>query len=47
MVWECQKAIWLCTLSQVRGRLAESKTLCMQRNFKRENRETPSLLTKP
>ena len=43
MVWECQKAIWLRTLSQVRGRLAESKTLCMQRNFKRENRETRSL----
>ena len=34
------------TLSRVRGRLAESKTLCMQRNFKRENRETRSLPTK-
>ena len=47
MVWECQKARWLRTLARVRGRLAESKTLGMQRNFKRENRETPSLLTKP
>ena len=46
MVWEYQKAIWLCTLSRVRGRPAESTTLGMQRNFKRENRETPSLPTK-
>jgi hypothetical protein len=30
------------TLSRVRSGPAESKTPCMQRNFKRENRETPS-----
>ena len=46
MVWECQKATRLRTLPRVRSRLAESKTPCMQRNFKRENRETPSLPTK-
>ena len=46
MVWECQKAIWLRTLSRVRGGPTESKTPCMQRDFKRENRETPSLPTK-
>jgi hypothetical protein len=46
MAWDFQKAIWLRTFSRVRGRLAESKTPCMQRNFKRENRETPSLPTK-
>ena len=46
MVWDYQKAIWLRTLSRVRGGPAESKTPCMQRNFKRENRETPSLSTK-
>jgi hypothetical protein len=46
MVWEYQKAIWLRTFSRVRSGPAESKTPCMQRNFKRENRETPSSPTK-
>ena len=46
MVWECQKAIWLRTRSRARGQPAESTTPGMQRNFKRENRETPSLPTK-
>ena len=37
-----QKAIRLRTLAQVRGGPAESETPGMQRNSKRENRETPS-----
>ena len=42
MGWDYQKATWRRTLSRVRSGPAESKTPCMQRNFKRENRETPS-----
>ena len=41
-----QKATRLRAVARVRSRLAESKTPCMQRNFKRENRETPSSPTK-
>ena len=39
---ETQKAIRLRTLAQVRSGPAESETPGMQRNSKRENRETPS-----
>ena len=41
-----QKAIRLRAVARVRSGPAESKTPCMQRNFMRENRETPSLPTK-
>ena len=43
MVWEYQKATRRHTIARVCGGPAESKTPCMQRNCKRENRETPSL----
>ena len=37
-----QKATRLRAVARVRSGPAESKTPCMQRNFMRENRETPS-----
>ena len=42
MVSEPQKAIRLRALTRVRRGPAESETPGMQRNSKRENRETPS-----
>ena len=42
MVSSCQKATRLRAVARVRSGPAESKTPSMQRNFMRENRETPS-----
>ena len=42
MASSSQKAIRLRAVARVRSGPAESKTPCMQRNFMRENRETPS-----
>jgi hypothetical protein len=46
MVSSYQKATRLRAVTRVRSGPAESKTPCMQRNFMRENRETPSSPTK-
>jgi len=45
MVSVRQKATRLRAKTRVRSGPAESKTPCMQRNFVRENRETPSMST--
>jgi hypothetical protein len=41
-----QKATWLRALARVRSGPAESETPCMQRNYMRENRESPRLPTR-
>jgi hypothetical protein len=46
MVSSHQKATRLRAVARVRSGPAESKTPCMQRNFIRENRETPLSPTK-